>query len=513
MIRPATLLRLARAGTRTDTARIALTGFAAALATLAFLAAATVIAVPTVVDQRNNRSPQYGPALLAEAGLRPGVAATLLLLAIPVLALAGQCARLGAPARNSRLAAIRLAGGTPGQVRAIAATETGLAAGIGALVGLAAYLIGRELLHRPDANGLLPLPTDVLPPVWALLAIVAGIPLLATVVAAAMLRQVTISPYGVHRRVRERRPGIWPGLLIVGGVVVSFLIRPLVEWIHRQQLGIPLWVVAVLAFTGALATAIGVAGGTGWISYATGRLLLRAGRGPATLLAARRLLTDPWHGARTFAGLLVCILFGAGTAGYGAYMTTEFDAWEQADRQLAEQAGQPYYPTEYDFYLNAVTLVQLAVLLGLIVAAGGLAVAVAESVVSRRRAHAALVATGVPRSVLARSILIQALAPLVPASLLALASGVTMARGLGTEVSSGARSLGYCEPADACRTAADWEQYGRILETPGVTLGVPIPFADLAVLGGVGLLAALATAGFGLLFLRGTTDLAELRSG
>ena len=509
MIRPATLLRLGLVGTRTDTVRIVLTAAAALLTTVTFLAAATVIAVPTVPDGRSNRSPQYGPALIAEAELRTGVTIALFLLAIPVLALAGQCARLGAPARDQRLAAIRLAGGTPGQVRALAATETGLAGALGSVTGLAVYLAGRRLLHRPDEHGLLPLPTDVLPPVWSLILIVAGIPLLATAVAAALLRTVVVSPLGVQRRRRQGRPGWWPGLLILGGLVVTFLFRPLVDWAAGREA--PLWGVAAIAFTGALTIAIGVATGTGWISYACGRILRRVARRPATLLAARRLTADPWHGARTFAGLLVCVLFGAGTAGFSAYMAAEFGSWDRVRRILAEQSGQPYSPSDNSFYFNAVTLVHIAVLVGLAIAAAGLAVAVVEGIVERRRANAALVATGVPRGVLARSVLVQTLTPLLPATLVALTAGTMMARALGTEVSSGPRTTTFCDPADACRTPEDWTEYGRTIEHPGITVPVQVPLDDLALLGVGAMVAALATVGVGLLFLRGATDLTELR--
>ncbi|HEX5543246.1 MAG TPA: ABC transporter permease, partial [Micromonospora sp.] len=112
-MKPSALVRLALAGTRTDTLRVALTGLSAALATLAILAALTVLAIPTPLPSDDNQmawSQQYTNALLREPGLRPGVAFALVLLTIPVLALAGQCVRLGAPARDRRLAALRLAG-------------------------------------------------------------------------------------------------------------------------------------------------------------------------------------------------------------------------------------------------------------------------------------------------------------------------------------------------------------------------------------------------------------------
>jgi len=108
-----TLVRLALAGTRTDIARVALTAFAAMLGTLSLLATATVL----VID---GEAVRYTHNLLVEPGLRPGVATALALLCIPVLALAGQSARVGAPARDRRLSALRLAGATPRQVIAVA---------------------------------------------------------------------------------------------------------------------------------------------------------------------------------------------------------------------------------------------------------------------------------------------------------------------------------------------------------------------------------------------------------
>ncbi|WP_235944547.1 hypothetical protein [Verrucosispora sioxanthis] len=109
----ATLTRLALAGNRTDAARVALTALSALLASLAGLAALTVLAIQKPPGDPWQQSEQYANALLREPGLRGGTAFALVLLTIPVLALAGQSARLGAPARDRRLAALRLAGATP----------------------------------------------------------------------------------------------------------------------------------------------------------------------------------------------------------------------------------------------------------------------------------------------------------------------------------------------------------------------------------------------------------------
>ncbi|HEX8345717.1 MAG TPA: FtsX-like permease family protein, partial [Actinoplanes sp.] len=187
---PSTLVRLALAGTRTDVLRVVLTAVTAALAAVVLLSAMTVLAIPdplpVPIDPEFLGQPmneQYTNALLREPGLRPGVAFALGLLAIPVLALAGQCARLGAPARDRRLAAVRMAGATPGQAIWIAVAETALAGLLGTAAGLGAFLLGRQLLHRPDAQGRLPLPTDVLPATWLVVTVVLGLPAVAALTA------------------------------------------------------------------------------------------------------------------------------------------------------------------------------------------------------------------------------------------------------------------------------------------------------------------------------------------
>jgi hypothetical protein len=477
-VKPGALVRLALAGTRSDTARVALTGLAAGLATLAYLAALTVVAIPTVVRDGLSVNPQYRHALIAEAGLRPGVVVVLVLLTVPVLALAGQCALLGAPSRDRRLAAIRLAGGSPGQAIAIAATETGLASVLGMVVGVGAYFGSRELLHRPDADGRLPLPTDVVPPAWWMAAVCAGIPLLATLFAILQLRRVAFTPFGLVRRARTRPPMPWPGALIVVGLVITASIVPL----SRQLEGDMPAFLLVLLFLGLACATVGVVAGTGWISYRTGWLLHRFGRRPATLLAAQRLMADPWNGSRTLAALLACLVFGGGAAGVRASFATDFEVEREAAERSAP-SGVIVEPRDTDFYFGAFNLVNIAIAVGLVIAAGGLVVALAESIVSRRRSYAALVATGVPRSTLAKAVMWQALTPAVLGIAVALAVGAGLSRGL----------------------------FGDSSRQDSVVREVPVPLYDLVLLGAGAVAAVLAVVGVGLLFLRASTALEELR--
>ena len=162
-VRPASLVRLALAGNRTDTARVVLTALSALLATLAGLAALTVLAIPTPAGGLGGNTPSSTPTRCC---------------ASPVCA-AGRrsrccCCRAGAGAGRAVRPARRAGPGPsagrvpagrrhPGPGHRLVAAGDRLASLLGTLAGLVAYLVGRVLLHRPDARGLLALPTDVLP--------------------------------------------------------------------------------------------------------------------------------------------------------------------------------------------------------------------------------------------------------------------------------------------------------------------------------------------------------------
>ncbi|MFF5213872.1 FtsX-like permease family protein [Micromonospora sp. NPDC000442] len=470
----ATLTRLALAGNRTDAARVALTALSALLASLAGLAALTVLAIEKPPGDARQQSEQYVSALLSQPGLRGGTAFALVLLTIPVLALAGQSARLGAPSRDRRLAALRLAGATPGQVSRIAMLETGLASLGGTLVGLATYLIGRSVLHRPDANGLLALPTDVLPPVSAMAAVVLGLPVLAAAATALMLRRVVTTPLGVVRRAgRTGSPRPWPALLIGLGVLAAAMIEQ-IQW-ALQGAGLE-WL-ALIALLGIFGAVMGVILGVGWISHLAGRTLHRFARRPAALMAARRLTDDPWASSRTFAALLAALIIAGGAAAFRASFRLRAELEQEQNRQ-ASFGGDGFYDP---FYLDTMDLVDLAVAVAVVIAAAGLFVTLVEGIVSRRRAYAALVATGVPRATIGTSIVWQVLTPVVPAVLFAL--GVGYAIGL--------------------------------LLTGGVGRGGPqpdVPLGQLASQGAGAIVAVLLVVGLGVLFLRSNTAMEELRT-
>jgi hypothetical protein len=470
------LARLALAGSRTDTLRVAFTAVSSALAAVTLLAAATVVAVPELgsSDDGSVAWNHYSADVVAQPGLRPGVVATLLLVALPILALAGQSIRFGSPARDRRLAAIRLAGATPQQAVLIAAGETAVSALLGSLAGLGGFFLLRAVLDRRGSDGRLWLPTDVLPSALSIVLILLLVPALAGLAGAFLLRKVIITPLGVVRQTRDHRPSVLPGVLIILGVFAPLVIRPFGRWLaHRFGNDIGVTALLLIGALMVLAAIVGVVLGTGWIAHTTGRLLHRYGRRPGMLLAGRQLLADPWSGSRTLAALLAAVIIGAGVYGVRAQIMYDIVSYDKANGGYSDTS----------FFSDTFALINFTVDLGIVVAAAGILIALAEGIVARRRTYAALVATGVPRRTLGEAIAWQTLAPLVPATVVALTVGISLV--WATIASAG----------------------------DGMDRAVPVPVGDLFLLGGIAFAIMAVVVGVGLLFLRMSTDLEELRVG
>ncbi|MEU3130602.1 FtsX-like permease family protein [Streptomyces sp. NPDC053741] len=375
---------LARGSERREWWKASLTLIGALLATGSALAAVTVAAVSGQV------SLPYAHGLLDRPGERAGVVFTLVLLLVPVLGFLGQCARIGAVHRYRRMAGLRLAGASPGQVRRIAAAESAIACLAGSSAGLALFL------------GLLALTGHTPRPVaWAgLVAVVVAVPVAAALVSALALRHVVASPLEYARRTvpsAGRRAAL--GFLIAAtSIALSALL--LLFPVGRRVTPPVLLVLALVLLTGA--GAIWVAGAS---SAFIGRTLTRRARRPAVLIAASRLAHDPWAAARTHAALLLVTVVAVGFVGVRAVLLDT----------LTDSAR----PMSLAFYTTGIDLAGSAVLVALAISTCALAVGTAESLATRRRGLAAQAAAGVPHRVLAEAALLETALPLAPALLLA----------------------------------------------------------------------------------------------
>jgi len=477
-----TIMWMAARGGRTDIVRIALTAAGAAVATVALLGAAAVIYI----------GPDDGPyssELLIQPGLHQGVVIALVLLCIPMLAFVGQCSRIGAPARDRRLAAFRLSGAGPRDVVKVVGAETGLAAGLGSLLGLGVYLVGRVLLDNPttqtymritrtstgttgrsDRGPVRSLPTDVLPPWWVLALVVVAIPLGAAVFSQVALRRVTVSPFGVVRRVHTRPPRTLPAVLFVVGVAGMASFSVLVKATELDDASISLLAASFVALF--LITSIGLIVGTAAIASRIGQFIAARSGHPALLIAGRRLAASPFRSSRANAVLLLVVLIGGATQGVRA--------------AFLAMVG-----TDDPFYLETLNLVNVVLAIGVGLAAAGVLVNAAEAVVTGRQNLAALTAAGTPRAVLRRSLLLESLLPLAPTTLLAAAAGVLAARGVfGT-------------------TTTEYRQTRR--REFVTVIDIPVPWTELSVLvaGTLAVTAVMVATAF--LFIRRGTDPRELR--
>ena len=475
--RGATLLRLAITGGSADRMRILLTAVGAAAGTLALLAAAAVVSI----------GPSDGPYssdVLNERGLHQGVVIALILLCLPLLVFVGQCSRIGAPARDRRLAAFRMAGATPADAVKIAATETGLAAALGSLLGAGMYLSGRVLLDRPHVDTVTVmrevrenlfvgepvtgpvwnLPTDVIAPWWVIASVVIAIPIAAGVLSVVALRRVALTPQGVIRRQPLRPPAVLPAILFAAGAGGLAAFEAVVQAFGLDGSVKALAAIALLLL---LLCGAGLLLGGAAIAAGIGALLAPRVNNPALLIASRRMIAAPYTASRASTAVLLAVLIGAVVQGVRENFLLITD------------------PNE-SFYADTFSLVDAVLALAIALAAASLLVTAAESVVERRQTLAALAAAGTPRGVLARTILAETLFPLVPTCVLAAAAGSVAVRGvLGAEVS-----------------AFD----------SGATVPVPVPWTELAILTGGTLAVTAAVTALALLFLRRSTDITELRT-
>lgn len=357
-------------------------------------------------------------AVVAETGTRYGYVLGVVLLTLPALLLLHQVVRLGTAARERRLASLRLAGATPGDVRRIGAVEAGVPSLVGAVGGIGVYWVMRALLggnlsytqvegpgrHRAAVEYSLRLvPTSAVPSWWQVVAVVAGVALLGVAVGLAASRHVVVTPLGVVRRSTQAPPRPW-GLLVML-VAVAALFSGAVD--HPRMRGAE----DLVAFGGLLMLVVGLIMLAPWAAYRVGSYVARKARSGPVLIAARRLATEP-----RAAGRAASAVGGIGLA---------------AGVALAVVAGLQSQSNTDAYYYVAIALVLAVLPLALLAVVGSLAVHSVESLLERKRSVAALVALGAPRDLLMSAMRWEAGLVVVP---MAVGGALLGAFGLGSLV-------------------------------------------------------------------------------
>lgn len=329
-------------------------------------------------------------SVVADAGTRSGFIFAVIMLALPVLLLLFQTVRLGTSSRERRLAALRLAGATPSDIRRLGAIEVGLPTFLGAVAGYGVYWLMRGAFGgRPVGAGCCDpgvmvygelsgfVPTSVTPAWWQVALTVLTVTIVGVLVGSAANRGVVVSPLGITRRTNSNPPRPWAVLVIAAGVALGVVTISLYGRSVFLDVVAPL-VAIVLLVVGLIALAP-------WAAYVVGRrVALRATSGPV-LLAAQRLVSDPRPAGRAAAAVGAIGL----VAGGAAVMTGDV---------LVVQA-----PGNRSYYLIAIGLVGIALLLALLAVIGSLAIHSVESLLDRKRSAASLVALGGSTDLLART--------------------------------------------------------------------------------------------------------------
>lgn len=374
------LLRKRDAG-RTDPQRLT-----SVLAVLAFAVTTAVTLLVLGGFQAFAERAASAPADDYDAGMYVMLAGTAAgLLLIPLITLGGAASRLAVARRDERLAALRLAGATRGQVSTLALLDSTVQAAIGAVIGAVAYfgliplVLPVEFQQRPFSYAELVLPW------WALPAAVVAIVLVALVSAAASLRRVAITPLGVAARTAP--PGLhWTRVVpvvVVGGVFAVLM-----------QSGQAPLIVLILFLLGGLAV-VNVVGP--WVMGLIGKRAVKRAKDAAGLIAARRLLDAPKTAWRSVGGVALAT----------------FVASMSAAGSMFAAAGDDPILTDIG------TGSQLTLVIAAVVAATSTGVMQAGRIIDQRTEYRALHLAGTDISVMDRARLLEVGIPLIAAVLLA----------------------------------------------------------------------------------------------
>lgn len=247
--------------------------------------------------------------------------ATLLLL-VPLATLGAAAARLSMARRDARLAALRLAGATTGQVTVLTLLDAALQAVAGSLLGIGLYLAALPLVALLSFQAR----TFELGELWVgvglVLLTVLGVVVVAVGSAAVSLRRVVVTPLGVAAR--TSRPGLRPirVLALVAAIGAAM--------VGSQLLGLGGEAIVVLVFGGFVALGMATLNLIGpLVLQVAGRVVVGRARGAATLLASRRIIDDPKAAWRCVGGVALASFIAGLTSMIGMLSGMSVDPDQQ----------------------------------------------------------------------------------------------------------------------------------------------------------------------------------------
>jgi hypothetical protein len=268
--------------------------------------------------------------LYASADMQRLLLAVVLAVALPVLVLAATAGRLSAALRERRLANLRLLGMTPTQTRTVAITEAGVAATAGTVAGLVVFLLTRPALTQLSVAGRSWTVESLRPHTTDYIIITVLVPLVVVALAALPGRVNMTSAMSRARRADASRPSWLRSVPLTVGVVIC-------GWVIGRQSGDdPSGPVVLALFGGIALLGVGAILVVPVFVRLVADLMLRLGRGPAMVIAARRLQAQPAAVTRVISGLMIGLFMVTGARSVVvAFESTS--QYVQAARQLTEE--------------------------------------------------------------------------------------------------------------------------------------------------------------------------------
>jgi hypothetical protein len=339
----------------------------------------------------SSRGQEQVSNLVTDGGVRGGYVFALLLICVAPLALLRQVVRLGTATREQRLAALRLAGAAPGDVRRLGALEVGLPALAGGFLGYLVFGIlgavfggasrsgsGYQLAESEVARQLRLVPTTVHPAWWQVLLIALAVGLLGALAGATTSRSLLISPLGVTRRAPGAAPKPWAVLLLVIAIVLFVLS------IDSNGAAGDLY---AFGFVGLLVLSLLAL--APWVAYRVGRIVAGRASTVPVLIAGRRLTADARPAGRAAAAVgAIAVVAGGG----GALLA-----------DLPSTTGGEGFGRVDPFYTVPVALGAMVLLAALLLVVFSMALHGVESLIDHKRSVASLAALGASARELERS--------------------------------------------------------------------------------------------------------------
>ncbi len=270
--------------------------------------------------------------LVSPHGMSLLLATVVVTVGLPVLVLAATAGRLAAAMRDRRLANLRLLGMSAGLTRLVAAVETGAAAVVGAVIGAVGFLGARPALVAWHPAGRHWESATLTPTIFGYAVVLLVVPGAVTLVSASPARASASDALATARHANARRPSWWRvAPLLLGAALATYVFAAATPEEAEGRLVVPL-------FAAIVSLGVGIVLVVPSFVRLVADLLVR-GRGPATVIAGRRLQDQPASTSRVVSGLLIglFVVTGARAVVVAFEQTPQFQA--AATLQTTGQTG------------------------------------------------------------------------------------------------------------------------------------------------------------------------------